>query len=142
MNDVSVNNPNLKLVSRNDQLPARVSASSQAESSNASARVTPIESARGPQTIAAKPLSAEGLQTEIRERAKELKETVSQLNQYVQSLHRSLEFQVDNESGQTVVKVVDKETDKVIRQIPDELAMRLAEKLQQDEPLTLLNIEV
>jgi flagellar protein FlaG len=40
------------------------------------------------------------------------------------------------------VRVVDQQTQKVIRQIPDELALQLAEKLQQDEPLTLFNIKV
>ena len=35
-----------------------------------------------------------------------------------------------------------RETQQVIRQIPDELALQLAEKLQQDEPLTLFNIKV
>ena len=67
---------------------------------------------------------------------------MSQLNDFVQNVQRDLQFEVDNELGQTIVKVVDQSTQEVIRQIPDEVAMRLAEKLQQDEPLTLFNIKV
>jgi len=71
-----------------------------------------------------------------------LDDAVSKLNDFVQNVQRDLQFEVNNELGETIVRVVDQETREVIRQIPDEVAMRLAEKLQQDEPLTLLNIEV
>ena len=71
-----------------------------------------------------------------------LNQAVSQLNDFVQTVQRDLHFEVDNGSGKTIVRVVDQQTDKVIRQIPDDVALRLAEKLQQDEPLTLFNIEV
>lgn len=141
MNDVNLTSPNLKLVVQNDQRPARVSASSQAQSPDASARIQPIKSEPASE-IVTQSSKVEDLRAQDQEQAKELKESVAQLNKYVQSLNRSLEFQLDNETGQTVVKVIDQDTDEVIRQIPDELALRLAEKLQQDEPLTLLNIEV
>ena len=72
----------------------------------------------------------------------ELDEAVSRLNDFVQSVQRDLEFEVDDDTGRTVVRVVDQQTDEVVRQIPDELALRLAENLQQDEPLNLLNIRV
>ncbi len=72
-----------------------------------------------------------------------MNDAVSKLNDFVQNVQRDLQFEVDNEmGGQTIVKVVDQSTQEVIRQIPDEVAMRLAEKLQQDEPLTLFNIKV
>ena len=64
------------------------------------------------------------------------------MNDFVQTVQRDLQFEVDNELGQTIVKVVDQQTQEVIRQMPDEVALRLAEKLQQDEPLTLFNIKV
>lgn len=72
----------------------------------------------------------------------ELDNAVSRLNDYVQSVQRDLSFEVHDETGQTVVEVIDPETDKVVRQIPDELALKLAADLQQEEPLTLLNIRV
>lgn len=74
--------------------------------------------------------------------AEELRGAVTRLNDYVQSVQRDLQFEVDMERGQTIVRVVDNETQEVIRQIPDEVALRLADNLQQDEPLTLFNIKV
>ena len=71
-----------------------------------------------------------------------LKEAVTRLNEYVQSVQRDLAFEMHGSSGKTVIKVVDRNTREVVRQIPDEVVIRLAEKLQQDEPLTLFNIRV
>ncbi|GEM_PF-896884 len=61
--------------------------------------------------------------------AQSLNGTVSELNQMVQSLHRELQFQVDKDSGDVVVKVVDTETGDVVRQIPPEEVLRLRERL-------------
>ena len=48
----------------------------------------------------------------------ELREAVVSLNGLAQDLHRDLLFSVDESSGDTIVKVVDRETDEVIREIP------------------------
>jgi len=58
-----------------------------------------------------------------------LDDAVKQLNSYVQSINRNLEFNIDNDSGQTVVKVIDSETDELIRQIPNEEALSIAKQL-------------
>jgi flagellar protein FlaG len=145
MNDVNLNNPDYKLARSGAQSPARAMSSSQAEGRNASelassstGRALPNQSTSQAQDVS----KAEQLQKRNEARQEELKGAVSQLNDYVQNVQRDLQFEVDNEMGQTIVKVVDQQTQKVIRQIPDEVAMRLAEKLQQDEPLTLFNIKV
>lgn len=44
---------------------------------------------------------------------------------------RSLEFSVSSENDRTVVKVIDKESQDVIRQIPSEEFIRVAEKLSE-----------
>ncbi|HEC74364.1 MAG TPA: flagellar protein FlaG [Methylophaga aminisulfidivorans] len=49
-----------------------------------------------------------------------LREKVAQLNDYMQNLNRNLQFTVDDQSGDTVVRVVDSETEEVVRQIPSE----------------------
>jgi flagellar protein FlaG len=145
MNDVNLNSPDLKLVRSGAQAPAKAMSSSQAEGRNASelasssaGRVVPNQSVSQAQDVS----KAEQLQKRNEAQRKDLDEAVSQLNDYVQSVQRDLQFEVDNEMGQTIVRVVDQQTQEVIRQIPDEVAMRLAEKLQQDEPLTLFNIKV
>ena len=50
----------------------------------------------------------------------ELTGAVNQLNGYMEETHRGLRFSVDENSGRTIVRVVDIETDEVIRQIPSE----------------------
>src|SRR5690606_32426070 len=67
--------------------------------------------------------------------SRELNDAVAQLNDYVQSIQRDLSFEIDEASGKTVITVLDRKTQEVVRQIPDEVALRLARNLQQDEPL-------
>jgi len=144
MNDVNLNSPDLKLVRTSEQAPARAISSSQAEGRNASdlagssAAVSKVESSQVTSDLS----KAEKLQARNEATREQLDDAVSQLNDFVQNVQRDLQFEVDNELGQTIVKVVDQSTKEVIRQIPDELALRLAENLQQDEPLTLFNIKV
>ncbi len=145
MNDVNLNSPDLKLVRTSDQAPARAISSSQAEGRNASdlassavGRAAPTSTVPQTQDVS----RTEQLQNQNEAQREELDDAVSQLNNYVQNVQRDLQFEVNNELGQTVVRVVDQQTQEVIRQIPDEVAMRLAENLQQDEPLTLFNIKV
>ena len=145
MNDVTLNSTDLKLARSGEAVPARALSSSQAEGRNAS-ELVPSSAGRVVQNQSASPTQdvskAEQLQKRNEVQREALDGAVLQLNDYVQSVQRDLQFEVDNELGQTIVKVVDQKTQQVIRQIPDELALRLAEKLQQDEPLTLFNIKV
>ncbi|MBE0487161.1 flagellar protein FlaG [Marinobacter sp.] len=144
MNDVNLNSPDLKLVRAGAQAPAKAMSSSQAEGRNApdlaasAAGDRPVQNAQ----VASEPSKAERLQARSEAQRDELNEAVSQLNDFVQNVQRDLQFEVDNDMGQMIVKVVDQQTQEVIRQMPDEVALRLAEKLQQDEPLTLFNIKV
>jgi flagellar protein FlaG len=72
----------------------------------------------------------------------QVKEAVSKLNDYVQSTERTLDFQVDEDSGKTVIRVFDKASSELIRQIPNELALELAQNLNDDEPLLLFSAQV
>ena len=144
MNDVNLNSPDLKLVRASEQAPARAISSSQAEGRNASdlaGSSAAVRQVQNPQAIS-DASKTEKLQARNEATREQLDDAVSQLNDFVQNVQRDLQFEVDNELGQTIVKVVDQSTKEVIRQIPDELALRLAENLQQDEPLTLFNIKV
>ena len=60
-----------------------------------------------------------------------LEEAVSRLREQAQSVQRNLEFSVDDASGETVVKVVASDTGEVIRKIPSEVALKLAESLKE-----------
>lgn len=60
-----------------------------------------------------------------------LEDVVTDLNNLVRELHRELQFSVDEDSGSTVIKVVDRETDEVVRQIPSEELMHLRKRLKE-----------
>lgn len=57
------------------------------------------------------------------------KEAASKLQDFVSSVGTSLRFSVDDDSGQTVIKVLDPESQKVLRQIPSEEALALSKAL-------------
>ncbi|MDY6948433.1 MAG: flagellar protein FlaG [Pseudomonadota bacterium] len=59
----------------------------------------------------------------------QVKLAARQLETFMQSMNRYLEFRVDQDSGRTVVTVKDKTTGETIRQIPSEEVMRLAHNL-------------
>ena len=53
------------------------------------------------------------------------------IQEFVQSVRRNLNFAVDDGSGRVVVKVTDSGSGDVIRQIPSEEALKLAENLSE-----------
>lgn len=61
----------------------------------------------------------------------DLEQALSQLREFSQSMHRSLDFSVDSESGRAVVRVMDSQTDEVIRQIPTEEAINIARNIER-----------
>lgn len=69
-----------------------------------------------------------------------LNEAVKELNSYVQNIERNLQFDVDEGSGHTVIRVLDVETDEVIRQMPSEdfLALSRHMKSMSDDSQGLL----
>ena len=66
-------------------------------------------------------------------------EAVQEINDHLQQVHRELRFNIDTDSGRTVIKVVDAETKEVIRQIPDEEALKFAQRLNEGIGFKLLN---
>jgi flagellar protein FlaG len=57
-------------------------------------------------------------------------DAVSKLQDYADQYKRELRFSIDEESGKTVVRLLDSE-DKVLRQIPSEDVLSLAKSLQE-----------
>jgi flagellar protein FlaG len=58
-----------------------------------------------------------------------LEVAVRQLNDYLQTLRRDLQFSVDEHSGREVVRVIDPASGEVIRQIPAEEVLAVARAL-------------
>jgi flagellar protein FlaG len=56
---------------------------------------------------------------------------VNKLNEYVAPALQTIEFSIDDESDRIVVKVVDTETQKVLRQIPNEEVLAISKTLDK-----------
>jgi len=69
----------------------------------------------------------------------DLEDVVRDLNQHILQVQRELQFSVDKDSGRTVITVMDRETQDVIRQIPGEEALHFARKFQEEADLELFS---
>ena len=52
-----------------------------------------------------------------------------QIDTFLRSMNRALQFRVDQASGRMVVSITDAATGEVIRQVPGEEALRMAERI-------------
>jgi flagellar protein FlaG len=64
-----------------------------------------------------------------------LKTAVQEIEKFVQSVRRNLEFSIDEASGKVVVKVIASETGEVVRQLPSAEALKIADSLQNAHSL-------
>lgn len=98
-----------------------------------------VEPAR-PATVAGQGLPPRGGAAQADDpavREQRIAEAVTSLNDYVQSVRRDLQFSIDEQTGVTVIKVVDSETQEVIRQIPPDEVLNLARRLGEPGGLIL-----
>lgn len=70
--------------------------------------------------------------------APDIEAVARQLESFLKRVSRELEFHVDASSGRVVCSVRDSQTGDLIRQIPNEEVLRLAE-LAHDETIVLVN---
>jgi len=82
--------------------------------------------------LAVAQLPAEDVSNPSRE---ELQKAVASVESFTQSIRRDLKFSMDDESGKVVVKVTDSKTGEVIRQMPSEEALKLAQRLEEARSL-------
>lgn len=57
-------------------------------------------------------------------------DAMSKMQDFVQTISRDINFSLDEESGEMVVKVIDSETKEVIRQMPSEEVLRVVRALE------------
>jgi flagellar protein FlaG len=107
---------------------------------NASSELGRPESIRNAQRFIADPRgSAEATRLTVRAPAEpqDVSKAVQKINDFVKVVRRDLEFSVDEATGRTVITVKDSETDEVIRQIPPEEVLSIAENLEDVQGLLL-----
>ena len=71
------------------------------------------------------PAATQNIQTN----REQLKEAVKATNDFVSLVNNAVEFSLDDDTGITVVKVIDKNTKEVVRQIPSEEMLAIAKAL-------------
>lgn len=69
----------------------------------------------------------------------DIEQAVTEINDYVQTVQRDLHFSVDEDSGLTVIRVRDKESGELIRQIPEDIFLSLAQNLKDNQPIHLFD---
>jgi flagellar protein FlaG len=69
--------------------------------------------------------------SEQRASAQELARATANVSDFIQTVSRSLQISVDDELGSTVIRVLDAETDELVRQIPAEEVLAIARYLRQ-----------
>ncbi|MDP1557323.1 MAG: flagellar protein FlaG [Nitrosomonas sp.] len=86
---------------------------------------TPIPAATSPQKIAAESIPDD----------EQVQQAVDQIKGAINKLTQDLRFSIDEETGKTVVKILDSRTQEVIRQFPTEEALSIARTLDKVQGL-------
>ena len=102
----------------------------------------PVAPLKGPsqpvQSVRAQPQPQQKPKAEPKAPVVDIEAVARQLESFLRNVSRSLEFHVDEGSGRMVCSVRDAETGDLIRQIPNEEVLRMAE-LAHDETIVLVN---
>jgi len=69
------------------------------------------------------------------EAEEQIKQAVQKIQGVVDNLAQSLRFSIDEETGKTIIKVMDAHTEEIIRQIPTEEAIEIARTLDKAQGL-------
>jgi flagellar protein FlaG len=97
-----------------------------ATSSQTAPRASVAAPPSGSQTAAA-PLQPQNSAPDL----KQLQKAIQQVQDAVQAHASSIQFALDKDSGETIVKVVDMQTNEVIRQIPSKEMIAIAQSIDQ-----------
>ena len=116
------NNSNRPLVSTSVETNRTTQPASEADN------VVPLSARPVNAVVATEATDSEAQQAEVA--PEQLEEAVASVNELVQSFSRSLQFNIDDNSGDTVVRVVDQETNEVVRQIPSEEILAISQRIQ------------
>ncbi|AWM90975.1 flagellar biosynthesis protein FlaG [Pseudomonas sp. 31-12] len=93
----------------------------------------PVEKPRADALVVA-PVKDEQKKDAVSEQDK-LKMAVQEIEKFVQSVKRNLEFSIDEPSGKVIVKVIASDSGEVVRQIPNEEVLKLANSLNDASSL-------
>jgi flagellar protein FlaG len=66
-----------------------------------------------------------------------LHDVIHDVENYVQNMRKHLSFSVEEDTGKTVIKVMDAQTDELIRQIPSEEFLEIAKAIEKTKSLLM-----
>ena len=69
-------------------------------------------------------------QPQLAELSTDIRDAVSEINEFVQNVQRDLSFNLDETSGRTVIKVINRNSGDLIRQIPSVEVLAIASHLR------------
>lgn len=72
--------------------------------------------------------------------AKLVAQAIEVLNEMAESQQRNLKFSVDEPSGRTIIRVYDSSSDELIRQIPGETVLQIAERFGKGDMGALMDV--
>ena len=94
----------------------------------------------GGQQVAEKTIRTASTAPEPVEReAPEVKAAVESVRKFVNGMQRDLQFTVDEDSGRTIITVIDSEDGRVVRQIPSEEVLQIADTLARGGSVNLID---
>ncbi len=96
--------------------------------------VKPVEGVESAKTESTKgeKIDKTGVQTNLLKISlEESKKLAEEIERYLSEINISLNFDIDEDTSDIVVKIINKETGKLIRQIPPEELLRLRKKLEE-----------
>ena len=91
--------------------------------------------AEQPRVEITKAAAANSSESRNPDNSEKLKTAVQEIEKFVQSVKRNLEFSIDEASGEIVVKVIASDTGEVVRQLPSAEAIKIAESLHNAHSL-------
>ena len=90
---------------------------------------------QGPQNQLSNQYAQQGIETNSSQNQQlereQLEKVAQQLQDFMGEMNRSLQFQVDEDSGRDVIKILDKTSGDVIKQYPSEEVLSLVSKLSE-----------
>ena len=136
--------PNIKAARSGKDLPQSAPASQANQSGKAvNQAATNVMSEIHKQRVAQSEGAAGQISSENEQTPEDmLASAVTQLNDYVQNEQRTIEFIVDEEAGLTVIRVTDRESGELIRQLPGDEIISLARKLNEQNTFNLFSAKV
>ncbi len=61
----------------------------------------------------------------------EIESVIGELNQFIQIFNTKIAFEIDKETKKTILRIVDVETNEIIRQIPPEELLKISKRISE-----------